>query len=241
MRSNKNTVASSRQIRDVFTAIAPRYDFLNRLLSIGRDRYWRKVAIDRLAPKANERIIDIATGTGDVLVEIASRNHSVRILGIDFSRRILDLGRTKLMKKGYDRAVSFQIGSGECLPFADKSFDGAVCAFGIRNFSDVKLGLMEFYRILKPGGRAVILEFSVPSTPVLSHIYNWYFNVILPRIGRLVSGHDNAYSYLPESVADFPDQKKFVSLIEETGFHKVSFNELSFGIVSIHLGHKPFL
>jgi len=240
MRINNNTVAFSRQIQDIFTAIAPRYDFLNRLLSIGQDRYWRKVAIDCLAPEPNERLIDVATGTGDMLLEIVSRNRSVQIFGIDLNQRMIDLARTKVMEKGYSRAISFQLGSGECLPFPDKSFDGAVCAFGIRNFSDVKLGLMEIYRILKPGGRVVILEFSMPTNPVFNFIYNGYFNLILPKIGNLVSGHDNAYSYLQESVADFPDQKKFVSWIEEVGFQKVFFIELSLGIVSVHCGHKVF-
>ena len=176
MTRNVKAVEFSREIQNIFTAIAPRYDFLNRLLSIGQDKYWRKVTVDRLAPGTNERILDIATGTGDMLLEIASRIDTKQIFGIDFSRRMLDLGRTKVMEKGYNRAVSFLIGSGECLPFADKSFDGAVCAFGIRNFSDARLGLMEFYRILKPGGRAVILEFSMPTNPALSHVYNWYFN-----------------------------------------------------------------
>ena len=238
MTRNMNAVEFSREIQNMFTAIAPRYDFLNRLLSIGQDKYWRKVTVDTLAPGPNERILDIATGTGDMLLEIASRIDTKQIFGIDFSRRMLDLGRTKVMKKGYDRAVSFLIGSGECLPFADKSFDGAVCAFGIRNFSDARLGLIEFYRILKPGGRAVILEFSMPTNPALSHVYNWYFNLILPIIGSLVSKHNDAYNYLPESIIDFPDPKFFASWIEDAGFKKVSFFNLSLGIVSIYRGYK---
>jgi len=238
MSNNGNSDGLSSQIQSMFTAIAPRYDFLNRLLSIGQDKFWRKVAIDKLAPQPNDRILDIATGTGDVLLEIASRNKSVRIFGIDFSRGMLELGRIKINKKGYDQAVSFQIGSGECLPFADGSFDGAVCAFGIRNFSDIKLGLIEFYRILKPGGRAIILEFSMPSNPLFSHFFSFYFKMILPKLGGLVSRHATAYSYLPKSVANFPDQKQFVGWIEEAGFKNVSFEELSYGIVSIHYGYK---
>ena len=234
----EDTTAFSLQTRNMFTAIAPRYDFLNRLLSIGQDRQWRKKAIDILAPVAKERILDIATGTGDMALEIATRNLSVQVFGVDFSQRMLDLGRAKINQKGYDRVVSFQIGSGECLPFANESFDGAVCAFGIRNFADVQLGLREFYRILKPGGRVIILEFSMPPNPVLNLFYEWYFNLILPKIGNLISGHANAYSYLSESVADFPDQNKFVDWIEKTGFQKSSFTELSFGIVSIHYAYK---
>jgi len=151
---------------------------------------------------------------------------------------MLDLGRTKVTQNNYDKSISFQIGSGEYLPFANESFDGVICAFGIRNFANVQMGLREFYRVLKPGGRIVILEFSVPQNQFLNAVYEWYFNLILPRIGNLISGHSNAYTYLPESVANFPNQKKFVEWIEKTGFKKVSFAELAFGIVSIHRGFK---
>ncbi len=238
MHSIEDTAAFSRQIQSMFTAIAPRYDFLNSLLSVGQDRQWRKRAVDMLAPASNERILDIATGTGDMALEIASRNLSVQISGIDFSRRMLELSRGKIRKKGYERFVSLQIGSGECLPFANNSFDGAVCAFGIRNFADVKLGLREFYRILKPGGRAVILEFSMPANPVLNLVYNWYFDLVLPKVGSLISGHGEAYRYLPDSVADFPEQCEFVRWMGQAGFQKVSFKELTFGIVSVHHGYK---
>ena len=234
----EDTATFTLQTREMFTSIAHRYDFLNRLLSVGQDRYWRKRAIDLLDPMGNERILDVATGTGDMVIEVAKRNLSVQIFGIDFSQRMLDLGRVKIAQNGYKQAVSFQIGSGECLPFIDESFDGVVCAFGIRNFADVQLGLREFYRVLKPGGRIIILEFSIPQNQFLNTLYEWYFNLILPQIGSLISGHSNAYSYLPESVANFPNQKKFIEWIEKTGFQKVSFAELTFGIVSIHRGYK---
>ncbi|MCH2392839.1 MAG: ubiquinone/menaquinone biosynthesis methyltransferase, partial [Nitrospinales bacterium] len=202
------------------------------------DKYWRQRAIDLLDPIGNERILDVATGTGDMVIEVAKRNLSVQIFGIDFSQRMLDLGRIKIARNGYNQAVSLQIGSGECLPFADESFDGVICAFGIRNFADVQLGLREFFRVLKPGGRVVVLEFSIPQNQFLKTAYEWYFNLILPKIGNIISGHSNAYSYLPESVANFPSQKKFIKWIEKIGFKKVSFSELTFGIVSIHRGYK---
>tara|TARA_B100001013_G_C24410273_1_gene363662 strand:- start:7 stop:633 length:627 start_codon:yes stop_codon:yes gene_type:complete len=205
---------------------------------VGQDKYWRQRAIDLLDPMGNERILDVATGTGDVVIEVAKRNLSVKIFGIDFSQRMLDLGRIKIARNGYNQAVSLQIGSGECLPFADESFDGVICAFGIRNFADVQLGLREFFRVLKPGGRVVVLEFSIPQNQFLKTAYEWYFNLILPKIGNIISGHSNAYSYLPESVANFPSQKKFIKWIEKIGFKKVSFSELTFGIVSIHRGYK---
>ena len=234
----EDTTALTLQTRKMFTSIAPRYDFLNRLLSVGQDKYWRQRAIDLLDPMENERILDVATGTGDMVIEVAKRNLSVRIFGIDFSQRMLDLGRIKIARNGYNQAVSLQIGSGECLPFADESFDGVICAFGIRNFADVQLGLREFFRVLKPSGRIVVLEFSIPRNQFLNTAYEWYFNLILPKIGNIISGHSNAYSYLPESVANFPSQKKFIKWIEKIGFKKVSFSELTFGIVSIHCGYK---
>ena len=234
----EDTTAFTLQTREMFTSIAPRYDFLNRLLSVGQDKYWRQRAIDLLDPIRNERILDVATGTGDMVIEVAKRNLSVQIFGIDFSQRMLDLGRIKIAQNGYDQAVSLQIGSGECLPFADESFDGVICAFGIRNFGDAQLGLREFFRVLKPGGRVVVLEFSIPQNQFLKTAYEWYFNHILPKIGNIISGHLNAYSYLPESVANFPSQKKFIKWIEKIGFKKVSFSELTFGIVSIHRGYK---
>jgi demethylmenaquinone methyltransferase / 2-methoxy-6-polyprenyl-1,4-benzoquinol methylase len=236
--SSEDTTAFTLQTREMFTSIAPRYDFLNRLLSVGQDRYWRKKAIDMLKPIKNDHILDVATGTGDMVLELAKRNLSIQIFGIDFSQRMLDLGRVKIAQKGYNKSVSFQIGSGEFLPFANESFDGVICAFGVRNFANIKLGLSEFYRVLKPGGRIVILEFSHPQNKFLNSIYECYFNLILPKIGNLISGHSNAYSYLPESVANFPHQKKFTKWIEKTGFINVSFLELTFGIVSLHHGYK---
>jgi len=234
----EDTSTFTLQNREMFTAIAPRYDFLNWLLSVGQDKYWRKQAVDLLDPIRRDHILDVATGTCDIVIEIAKRNLAVRIFGIDFSQRMLEFGKAKVSLNNYDKSISFQIGSGEHLPFANESFDGVVCAFGIRNFANVKRGLREFYRVLKPGGRIVILEFSVPQNQFLNAVYECYFNFILPKIGNLVSGHSNAYTYLPESVAHFPNQKIFIEWIEKTGFKKVSFEELTFGIVSIHRGFK---
>ena len=234
----KDTIAFTLQTREMFSSIAPRYDFLNRLLSVGQDKDWRKRAVDLLDPMETDHILDVATGTCDVVIEIARRNLSAQIFGIDFSQRMLDLGRTKVTRNNYNKSISLQIGSGESLPFANESFDGVICAFGIRNFANIQMGLREFYRVLKPGGRIVILDFSVPQNHFLNTVYEFYFNIILPKIGNLISGHTNAYTYLPESVANFPNQKKLVEWIEKTGFKKVSFAELTFGIVSIHRGFK---
>ena len=240
MHNKEKLPLSNHLVQAMFTSIAPRYDLLNSLLSIGQDKCWRKLAIDKLAPEPNERILDIATGTGDVMLEIVSRNNLIKVLGVDFSLKMLELGRKKIIKKGYAHSVSFAMGTAECLPMAEKTFDGAVCAFGVRNFSNAKLGLIEIFRILKPGGRVVILEFSIPTNYFIKHIYGWYFNKVLPRIGRLISRNNAAYTYLPNSVNNFPDQNKFLSLMKETGFIQVAFRTLCFGIVSIHFGYKTF-
>ena len=234
----EDTTDFTLQTREMFASIAPRYDFLNRLLSVGQDKYWRKRAVDLLEPMETDHILDVATGTCDMVIEIARRNLSVRLCGIDLCQRMLELGRTKVSQKNYNKTISFQIGSGECLPFANESFDGVICAFGIRNFANMQLGLREFYRVLKPGGRIVILEFSLPQNQFLNKVYEWYFNLILPKIGNLISGHSNAYTYLPESVANFPNQKTLVEWTKKIGFKKVSFTDLTFGIVSIHRGFK---
>lgn len=238
MLETDNTLTFSNQIERMFNSIAPRYDFLNSILSLGQDKYWRKKAIDKLAPVINERILDIATGTGDMLLEIASRNNRIKIAGLDFSRQMLKYGKNKVLKKGFNQSISFYIGNGECMPFADKSFDGAVCGFGVRNFSNISNGLVEFHRILKPSGRMVILEFSFPSNKVFGFIYKLYFNIVLPIIGKIFSGHKYAYSYLPLSVKNFPSHIKFTQLLEDAGFTRVSFHKLSLGIVSIHCGIK---
>tara|TARA_B100000315_G_scaffold40225_1_gene35116 strand:- start:507 stop:1232 length:726 start_codon:yes stop_codon:yes gene_type:complete len=239
MHNVEDPVVFSRRIQDMFSAIAPRYDFLNRLLSIGFDRYWRKSAIDLLAPRSGEHILDVATGTGDMALEIVSRGlHDIRVVGVDFSRRMLELGRDKVRLRDYNQRVSFHLGNGENLPLADTSFECTTCAFGVRNYANVKLGLREIHRVLKPGGRVVILEFSMPSNSFLRCVYNWYFDLVLPKVGNLISGHDEAYGYLPKSVMEFPDQNEFVNWMKEAGFENVVCRELTFGVVSLHYGHK---
>ena len=239
MHNVEKPVVFSRRIQAMFSAIAPRYDFLNRLLSIGFDRYWRKSAIDLLAPRSGDHILDVATGTGDMILEIISRRlPDVRVMGVDFSRRMLELGRRKIRPRDCNQTVSFHLGNGENLPLADMSFECATCAFGVRNYANVKLGLREMHRVLKPGGRVVILEFSMPANSILRRVYNWYFGLVLPKVGNLISGHDEAYNYLPESVMEFPDQNEFANWVKEAGFENVVCRELTFGIVSLHYGCK---
>ncbi|MFQ5672193.1 MAG: bifunctional demethylmenaquinone methyltransferase/2-methoxy-6-polyprenyl-1,4-benzoquinol methylase UbiE [Nitrospinales bacterium] len=228
-----------KQIQAMFGAIAPQYDFLNGLLSFGRDRYWRKAAVDLLAPRPGERILDVATGTADVALEIACRDlDDIRVIGVDFSFKMLQLARRKIRGKRLDRFISLQAGDGENLPFPDNRFHGVTSAFGIRNFNDIEKGLSEKWRVLKPGGKVVIAEFSLPKSFIFRFVYLFYFGLALPLIGRLISGHSVAYSYLPESVAEFPRQAEFARIMEKCGFKDVAYRDLTCGITTIYTGCK---
>ncbi len=223
----------------MFGAIAPKYDFLNRALSCGRDRYWRKTAVDALSPRPGDRCLDIATGTADVALEIASRDPgNIQVVGVDFSPQMLRLGNRKIRARNLERSIKLQQGMAETLAFANGSFHGIVTAFGIRNFSDRQKGLEEMWRVLKSKGRVVILEFSLPENPLLNLIYRLYFEYLLPWIGRMVSGHRSAYSYLPRSFGDFPGPQEFVLMMKKTGFQDVAYRNLSFGIATVYTGIK---
>jgi demethylmenaquinone methyltransferase/2-methoxy-6-polyprenyl-1,4-benzoquinol methylase len=228
-----------RKIQNMFGAVAPKYDFLNRLLSGGRDQYWRKTAVDLLSPKKGERFLDIATGTADIALEIAARDLSeLKVMGIDFSGPMLKLGQKKVAEQQQEQIISLQKGCAESLPFADESFHGAISAFGLRNFSDTQRALTEMHRVLKPGGRFVILEFSHPPNPVLGWGYLFYFQFLLPQVGRFFSRHKSAYSYLPQSVAKFPMRDELALLMSQSGFQSVTHRDLTCGIVTLYHGMK---
>ena len=223
----------------MFDSLAPSYDFLNTLLSLGIDQYWRRKAVSLLHPEKGGRFLDVATGTCDVVLEIANRvPPGTASYGIDFSRSMLLLGQKKLCKEGVADRVKLQQGCGQNLPYADNSFDGSICAFGIRNFSEPLQGLKEMHRVLKPEGQLVILEFSYPKASILKKVYQLYFEFVLPLMGRLVSGHGRAYSYLPDSVSRFPSRHEFVQLMESAGFGDIKFKDLSLGIVTLYIGEK---
>ena len=227
----------SRQIQKMFGAVAPRYDLLNCLLSAGRDRYWRKVAVNRLALRPGDRVLDLAAGTVDVALEIAKRPISqIQVAACDFSLPMLRLGQKKIKLK---QSPIFPIcGDGLRLPFRDQFFSAVICAFGIRNFSDVPAGLNEVARVLDAGGRVVILEFSLPRFAILKFFYKLYFNTILPLLGRMVSGHQTAYTYLPQSVAGFFAESEFAALMQEAGFGNIKIKNLTLGVVTIYYGFK---
>ena len=225
------------RIQDMFNAVAPRYDFLNRLLSVGFDKYWRTIAVDELEPLANRLFLDLATGTADIALELALRDQS-HVIGIDFSGKMLELGKNKVNTNNMQSSVKLFQGAAENLPIKSNSFDGAISAFGARNFSDINHAITEVHRVLKPKGKIVILEFSFPKNSFLRWLYCLYFENVLPVIGRCVSGHKNAYSYLPDSVGKFPNGKAFACILKESGFESVEFKELTFGITTIYTGFK---
>jgi demethylmenaquinone methyltransferase/2-methoxy-6-polyprenyl-1,4-benzoquinol methylase len=228
-----------RRIAGMFDAIAHRYDRLNRLLSVGLDRRWRRQAVDALGLPPDARVLDVCTGTAD-LAMTASRHRSRprAVLGIDFAGEMLALGRGKLAAAGLS-TVRLARGDACRLPCAASSVDAVTVGFGIRNVSDTSAAVAEMFRVLKPGGRLAILEFGEPSLPLLRSIYLWYFRRVLPRIGRLLSKHTEAYAYLPASVSAFLTPGAFVALLRTSGFAPVSVNRLTFGVVYLYVGRKP--
>src|SRR5688572_1689392 len=220
----------------MFDAIAPRYDLLNRLLSAGIDQRWRAKAIASLQLTGRETLIDVCTGTADVALE--ARRGAARILGVDFAGAMLTLGLAKVRKAGEERRISLVRGDAMRLPAADGSADAVTVAFGIRNVQRPEIGCAEMARVLRPGGRLAILEFGMPRLPGVAALYRWYFSSVLPFIGRRISGHTGAYSYLPASVGTFPPPAEFVTMLQQAGFSQVRADPLTFGIVYLYTAVK---
>jgi len=225
------------QVAQMFNSIAGKYDFLNHFLSAGVDIYWRKKAIGLLKKSAPKQILDIATGTGDFAIEALNVNPD-KITGIDISEGMLAVGREKLTKKGLSEKIELLSGDSENLQFEANKFDAVTAAFGVRNFENLEKGLSEMNRVLKPGGRVVILEFSKPTAFPMKQAYNFYFKNILPVFGKMISKDQAAYTYLPESVQAFPDGKAFLNILEKVGFKNTQWQSLTFGICSIYTGIK---
>jgi demethylmenaquinone methyltransferase/2-methoxy-6-polyprenyl-1,4-benzoquinol methylase len=222
----------------MFDRIAPRYDLLNRLLSAGVDTRWRKRAVDALDLGPAARVLDLCTGTADLLVEALGRAPERRGTGIDLSAAMLGRGMKKLAQRGWTGRAGLACGDGERLPLAPSTFDGALVSFGIRNVGDPAAALRELLRVLRPGGRLVILEFSMPPG-LLGPLYRFYFGQILPRVGGLLSGDRTAYSYLPASVARFPSPEAFAALMRACGFARVAKTALTGGIAQVYRGERP--
>ena len=225
------------QVAKMFDNISHRYDFLNHFLSLGIDKVWRRKAISMLKPLHPKLILDVATGTGDFAIQALSLNPD-RIFGIDISEGMLEMGRNKLKDRNLSSKIELLQGDSENIPFEENKFDAVTVAFGVRNFENLEKGLREIFRVLKPGGKLIVLEFSRPKAFPMKQGYNFYFKTILPKIGRMVSSDKSAYTYLPESVEAFPDGADFLRILENVGFKKSQCKVLTFGISSIYSGVK---
>jgi demethylmenaquinone methyltransferase/2-methoxy-6-polyprenyl-1,4-benzoquinol methylase len=227
-----------QQVATMFDNIANNYDLLNRVLSLGIDQSWRKKAINQLKDIQPKYILDVATGTGDVALMTMDLLHPDTIIGVDISKQMLEIGKNKIEQKHLSNQIHLELGDSENLRFEDNSFDAVTVAFGVRNFENLDKGLKEIYRVLKPNGRLVVLEFSKPSIFPFKQIYNFYFKYILPTIGRLTSKDNRAYSYLYESVQAFPDNEAFIKKLANQGFINNQKQSLTLGICSIYQGNK---
>lgn len=229
----------ARRVREMFASIAARYDLLNHLLSGNIDKRWRRLVaktLDAILSNRDNRILDVACGTGDLSLTL-SESGKARIVGLDFCRPMLDIAASKAIRSG--STVPFVEGDALDLPFDDRSFEAVTIAFGLRNLASVEVGFRELLRILKPGGRVAVLEFSKPNAPFLRPLFKFYFTKALPVVGGWISGSKNAYQYLPDSVSRFPDQGHLALMMKEAGFEEISFVNLTGGIAALHLGTRP--
>ncbi|MFN4082282.1 MAG: bifunctional demethylmenaquinone methyltransferase/2-methoxy-6-polyprenyl-1,4-benzoquinol methylase UbiE [Bacteroidia bacterium] len=229
--------SKKQQVEAMFNSIADKYDFLNRFLSLGIDKGWRKKAIRYLEPMKPKHILDVATGTADLAIE-ASKLNPEKIIGIDIAQQMLDVGSEKIKKLGLSNIITLTKGDSENLPFNENSFDAVTVAFGVRNFENLETGLKEIYRVLKPNGRVVILEFSNPQVFPYKQLYNFYFKNILPFWGNLLSKSGNAYTYLPQSVKHFPEGKAFGEILNQCNFEKIIIKPLTFGTCTLYVANK---
>jgi len=223
------------QVEAMFDSIAPRYDLLNRVLSFGIDQRWRRQAVDLLRDASPRRILDVATGTADLALQVLTLEPE-KVIGVDISEEMLRIGRQKISEAGEEARVELRKGNSERLPFSDSQFDAALVAFGVRNFENLGRGLQEIQRVLRPGGKLVVLEFSHPRAFPVKQVYGFYSRYILPRVGGAVSGDAGAYKYLPDSVAAFPDGEDFLSQLDSAGFGELLWKPLTFGVASLYRG-----
>ena len=232
-------LGKKQQIAAMFDRIAFRYDFLNRFLSGGIDIYWRRRAIRELLDLNPRRILDVATGTADMAIFMTRYLTPEKITGIDISTGMLEIGRQKIAKLQLGGKIILLEGDSENIQQPDNSFDAITVAFGVRNFENLEKGLHEMLRVLQPGGRLVILEFSHPRTPVIRQLYNLYLNIVAPGIGKMVSRSGEAYQYLNDSVKAFPEGKELIRILGANGYANTRLKRLSLGICSIYTGEKP--
>lgn len=238
MKPYNTDQTKKEEVREMFDNIAPKYDLLNHTLSMGIDRVWRRRVVGEVRRAKPGRILDVATGTGDLAIAMARRIRDVQVLGVDLSEQMLAVARRKIEARGLDGRIVLDRGDAERLAVADASVDVATVAFGVRNFGDLGAGLRELARTIKPGGKVVILEFSRPRNRVFRALYEFYSYKILPRIGGLVSRDKRAYEYLPASVGEFPAPEEFMAMMARAGFRNCRARSQSFGIAQIYIGER---
>ena len=235
MKPYNEEQSKKEQVEEMFDNIAPNYDRLNHILSLNIDRIWRRRVMRIVRRSKARRIMDLATGTGDLAIAMAKRVDRTQILGIDLSEEMLAVARAKIQKQGLEERIMLEKGDAENLTMvADGSLDAVTVAFGVRNFENMERGLAEIRRTLKKGGRLVVLEFSTPRSAVVRWAYNLYSHHLLPHIGAMISKDRQAYTYLPESIDEFPSPERFAEILRGVGFTKVSYRSQSFGIAYIH-------
>ena len=222
----------------MFDHIAPKYDLLNQVLSLGIHKGWRRKTVKKLAALKPKVVMDVATGTGDLAIEVVKQLKPDKVYGVDISAGMMKLGEQKVKEKGLDQIISFQLGDSENLPFEHNTFDAITVGFGVRNFAHLELGMKGMYNTLKPGGMLAVLEFSKPRKFPMKQLCNFYYRFILPLIGRIVSSDKRAYTYLPESIQAFPEGNAFLEVMKSTGFKDVKWHPLTFGVASIYVGTK---
>lgn len=238
MSAPQPVVKSIGTVAAMFNGIAPRYDALNHLLSLGIDRLWRRRLVRQLAQANPQRVLDVATGTADLAIALARRVPQAQIEGVDIAEAMLGVGRQKLQREGFAQRVNLQCASAMALPFADAHFDAAMVAFGVRNFERLEQGLAEMARVVRPGGRLLVLEFSMPRYVPFRQLYTFYFRRVLPVLGGIVSGHRQAYDYLPSSVLQFPQGEEFVELMRRAGLAQCTATRLTMGVATLYSGWR---
>lgn len=237
MPDASSNLSKKTQVAEMFNNIAGNYDFLNHFLSMGIDKGWRKKAIAAIAEVQPKTILDVATGTADLAIA-ATKTGSQQITGVDIAVQMLDEGRKKIAAQNLTKIITLETGDSEALRFASNTFDAVTCAYGVRNFEHLEAGLSEMCRVMRPGGKLAILEFSQPTTFPVKNLYNFYFRNILPLMGKLVSKHNSAYTYLPESVKAFPQGKELCLILERCGFKNAHARPLTFGITTLYTAYK---
>ena len=225
-------------VQDVFSSVASRYDLMNDLMSGGIHRLWKDAMMDWLAPRSHQRLLDVAGGTGDIALRFLKRAHGASAVVVDLTEPMLDEGRKRAERSGLSDRVEWVAGDAMSLPFPDSDFDVCTISFGIRNITRIEDALAEGFRVLRPGGRLMVLEFSHVTVPALRGFYDFYSFGVIPRLGQAVTGDRDSYRYLVESIRRFPDQDSFAAMIRQAGFEQVKYRNLSMGIAALHSGWK---